>query len=624
MSKKLKKRLIRILTGGFVFALVTFLNVYFELPVYVLLPGYLIAYFITGGDIVKKALTNIIKGQIFDENFLMVLATVGAFLIKEYPEAVAVMLFYQVGEWFQSFAVNKSRKSITALMDMKPDFANVIRSEGILCVDPAEVEVDEMILVKPGEKIPLDGVVIKGASSVDTKALTGESLPREVFEGEKVMSGCINISGVLEVKVYSKYGESTVAKILDLVENANSKKAESEDFISKFAKYYTPVVVILAVLLALVPTLFFGEPFTKWVYRAFSFLVISCPCALVISIPLSFFGGIGGASKVGVLIKGSNYLEALSKTETLLLDKTGTLTKGNFVIQEIIPNPSANISEEELLELAFYAESYSNHPISKSLESRYKKERVEGRVELAEEIAGYGISAVVDGQRIFVGSARLMERQNIKITNVIKSGTILHIATEQEYLGYILIADEIREDALLAIRGIQKMGIGKIVMLTGDNQVIAKKVADELGIKEVYAELLPGDKVEVVERLFQSKSSEGKLVFVGDGMNDAPVLARADIGIAMGGLGSDAAIEAADIVIMTDEPSKIATAIMISKKTLGIVKQNIVFAIGIKVLVLILAAVGIANMWLAVFADVGVAVIAILNAMRAMHIKVRV
>lgn len=621
MSKKLKRLLKRIVIGALIYLVAILasrtipdLNGNIELVLF------LIAYFIIGGSIVKAAVKNIGHGQIFDENFLMSIATIGAFLIGEYPEAVAVMLFYQVGEWFQSYAVGRSRKSIAELMDIRPDYANVLRGGEAREVSPEEVATGETILIKPGERIPLDGMVTKGASSLDTMALTGESVPRDVAEGEEVISGCVNLSGVLEVKVNKIYGESTVAKILELVENAGSKKSEAEHFITKFARYYTPVIVICAVLLAFIPPLFLGGGFTTWIYRALSFLVISCPCALVISIPLSFFGGLGGASRAGILVKGSNYLEALSDAEIVVMDKTGTLTKGTFAVTKLVPQ--MGVAEGALLETAAYAESYSNHPISKSLLAAYQKDVDKSLLSDVEEIAGHGVSAVLSGGRVYAGNAKWMERQQIQVGEAEEAGTIIHVAREKEYLGYIVIADEIKSDAKQAVDGLKAVGMKHIVMLTGDQKKAADRVAGELGIEEVHAELLPKDKVDQVERLFEVKSEKGRLIFVGDGMNDAPVLARADIGIAMGGLGSDAAIEAADVVIMTDEPSKIVRAIQISKRTLVIVKQNIVFAIGVKVLILLLAAVGFATMWAAVFADVGVAVIAILNAMRAMRVKV--
>ncbi len=621
MSKKLKKRIRRVGIGAAVYAaavllshLIPQMNGYAELALF------LAAYFVIGGDVVKNAVKNIGHGQIFDENFLMMIATVGAFFVGDYPEAVAVMLFYQVGECFQSYAVNKSRKSITALMDIRPDSANVIRNGETTEVGPEEVEIGETILIKPGERIPLDGVIRKGSSSLDTMALTGESIPRDVEEGESVISGCVNLSGVLEVEVNKEFGESTVAKILDLVENASSKKSEAEHFITRFARYYTPIVVGCAALLALIPPLAAGGNWSDWIYRALSFLVISCPCALVISIPLSFFGGLGGASKEGILIKGSNYLEALADAEMVVMDKTGTLTKGIFAVNKLVPAEGAD--ERELLEKAAYAESYSNHPISLSLLKAYRnrgKEIDAARLKDVEEIAGHGVCAVLDGTHIYAGNDKLMRRQGLQPMETTETGTVVHVAEDEKYLGYIVIADEVKDDAKAAVNGFKAAGMKKIVMLTGDRKRTADNIAKQLGVPEVYSELLPGDKVDQVEKLMASKSEKGRLIFVGDGINDAPVLARADIGVAMGGLGSDAAIEAADVVIMTDEPSKIVQAIRISKKTLGIVKQNIVFAIGVKVLVLLLAAVGMASMWAAVFADVGVAVIAILNAMRAMR-----
>lgn len=664
MSKKLKKRIKRVAIGAVVYLIAVLLNRLLipEQLWYLALPLFLTAYAVIGGDVVKKAVMNIGKGQVFDENFLMMVATVGAFFTGEFDEAVAVMLFYQVGECFQSYAVNKSRKSITGLMDIRPDYANVLADGDFQKVDPEKVRIGDTILVKPGERIPLDGVVTKGSSLLDTKALTGESLPREVAKGDAVISGCVNRNGLLEIEVTKEYGQSTVAKILELVENAGSRKAEAENFITKFARYYTPIVVFCALALAILPPLILGGGWKDWIYRALSFLVISCPCALVISIPLSFFGGLGGASKQGILIKGSNYLEVLAQTEMVVMDKTGTLTKGNFAISRIVP--VADISEAELLRLAAYAESFSDHPISQSICEAYgigiadegwntdapsavkqagtddlmkvtKKEALpekkdsaqagsridKSRVSNVEELAGHGVKALVDGSEILAGNDKLMKAQNIPYQPVEEAGTVIYLAKDGIYLGYLLIEDEKKPDAALAVSQLQKSGVKRIVMLTGDRRKVAAKVAGELGITEYFAELLPGDKVDRVEELFISKSEKGKLVFVGDGINDAPVLARADIGIAMGGMGSDAAIEAADVVIMTDEPSKIAQAMKISKRTLAIVKQNIVFAIGVKVLVLLLAAVGIASMWAAVFADVGVAVIAILNAMRALKVK---
>ena len=612
----------RILIGAACFAAAVLLeNLAPGLPWYVLLAAFLVSYVIIGGEVVKRAVSNIGKGQVFDENFLMTIATVGAFFVGDYKEAVTVMLFYQVGELFQTYAVNRSRKNITELMDIRPDFANVRRNGVEEEVDPDEVAVGELIVVKPGERIPLDGVIVKGNSSLDTMALTGESVPREVLCGEEVISGCINLTGVLEVEVSKPFGESTVSKILDLVENASSKKAEAENFITKFARYYTPIVVICAAALAIIPPLFLGG-WSDWIYRGLTFLVVSCPCAVVISVPLSFFGGLGGASKAGVLVKGSNYLEALAETEIVVMDKTGTLTKGTFKVKEVQPAMEESrevISKEELLEITAYAESYSNHPISLSIQKEYGKELDKSRLESTQELAGHGVHAVIDGADIYAGNEKLMQQQKISFTHAAQIGTIVHVARDNQYLGYILIADEVKDDAAACISGLKAEGVKRIVMLTGDRRETAEYVASQIGLTEVHSGLLPGDKVDEVEKLIQSKSPKGKLVFVGDGINDAPVLARADIGIAMGGLGSDAAIEAADVVIMTDEPSRIATAMKISRKTLGIVKQNIVFALGVKILVLILAAIGMANMWLAVFADVGVAVLAILNAMRALQ-----
>lgn len=580
---------------------------------------FLLAYLVVGGDVVLGALRNISRGQVFDENFLMSVATIGAFAIGEYPEGVAVMLFYQIGELFQNYAVDKSRKSIAGLMDIRPDYANVKRNDELVKIDPDEVMIGEIIVIKAGERVPLDSRVIEGSSMVDTSALTGESVPRDVAAGDYLLSGCININGLITAEVVKEYGESTVSKILDLVENAGNKKSNSEKFITKFARYYTPVVVIVALFLAVVPPLLIkGQSFGDWVYRALTFLVVSCPCALVVSIPLSFFGGIGGASKRGILVKGSNYLEALAQTETIVFDKTGTLTKGVFNVQEV---HAEEISGDELLELTAYAESYSNHPISQSLKRAYGKDIDNSRINNVEEISGFGVLAEVDGKRICAGNSKLMEKMNISYFNGELLGTVVHISINDVYAGYITIADEIKEDSKEAIRELKASHIKRTVMLTGDSAKVGMAVAEELGIDKVYAELLPGDKVTKLEELFPDKASKGKLAFVGDGINDAPVLARADIGIAMGGLGSDAAIEAADVVIMTDEPSKIATAINISKKTLKIAYQNAVFAIGIKVLVLILSAFGMATMWAAVFADVGVTVLAILNSLRALNVK---
>ena len=656
MTKKLKKRLKRILIGAGLFLLAILVDRLLPIIGGFVLFFYLLAYAIVGGDVVKKAVTNFTRGQVFDENFLMLIATVGAFFVGEYPEAVAVMLFYQVGEWFQSYAVNNSRKSIKELMNIRPDYAIVIRDGEEQEVDPEEVAIGEIILVKPGERVPLDGVVVKGNCSMDTMALTGESVPRDVMCGDMVISGCINLNSVVEVQVTKEFAESTVTKILDLVENASSQKAVTEQFITRFARYYTPVVVILAAMLAIIPSLIIGD-FATWLYRALSFLVISCPCALVISVPLSFFGGIGGASKAGILIKGSNYLEILAQAETVVMDKTGTLTKGSFEVSEVVCKGSLLTEEKEkMLEYAAYAESYSNHPISKSLQRAYGKEIRKEEILNAEEKAGMGVITQWNGCKIYAGNEKLMKwleeskevlHKETELTEkyslmqpldatkekdiyenryyVEKAGTICHIAVEKNertvYLGYIVISDELKEDAKQAVEGLKESGIKRIVMLTGDADKTARSVASSLGITEYHAELLPEDKVELTEQLLKESGDNKKLIFVGDGMNDAPVLARADIGIAMGGLGSDAAIEAADIVIMNDQPSKIATAMKISRKTLRIVKQNIVFAIGIKVIVLILAALGMASMWAAVFADVGVAFLAILNAMRAMKVE---
>ena len=580
---------------------------------------YIISYIIVGFEIVRKAFRNIIRGKVFDENFLMTVATLGAFVIGEFPEAVAVMLFYQIGELFQSYAVDKSRKSISSLMDIRPDFANVQRNGTIEKVDPGDVKIEEIIVVKPGEKIPLDGYVVEGSSSLDTKALTGESLPREIQEGDEVLSGSININGVIKIKVTKEYGQSTVSKILDLVENASSKKAKSENFITKFASYYTPIVVIIAVILAIVPPLVIeGALFLEWIYRALSFLVVSCPCALVISIPLSFFGGIGGASKMGILIKGSNYLEQLANTEIIVFDKTGTLTEGVFEVQKV---NAIDISKEELLKITAHAENYSNHPISLSVKKAYNNEIDEKQIIKTEELSGRGVIATIGNQEVLVGNEKLMNEKQIDFTKCNDIGTILYVAIDGKFAGYILIADKIKEDSKKAIKDLKKNNIKQTIMLTGDRKEVGESVSKELGLDKVYTELLPDGKVEKVESLLKEKSQKGKLAFVGDGINDAPVLAISDIGIAMGGLGSDAAIEAADVVLMTDEPSKIVNAISLSKKTIRIVKENIVFAISIKVIVLILSALGLSTMWQAVFADVGVSIIAIINALRALNVK---
>ena len=580
---------------------------------------YIIAYIIVGFEIVRKALRNITRGKVFDENFLMTVATIGAFGIGEFPEAVAVMLFYQVGELFQSYAVDKSRKSIASLMDIRPDYANIEKDGKLEKVDPDEVKIGDIIVVKPGEKIPLDGTVVEGKTNLDTKALTGEPMPREANIGDDVISGCINLSGLIKVKVTKEFGESTVSKILDLVENASSKKSKSENFITKFAGYYTPIVVIIAVILAIVPPLIIPDAeFSDWIYRALSFLVVSCPCALVISIPLSFFGGIGGASKMGILIKGSNYLEALANTEIVVFDKTGTLTEGDAKVQKI---EAEGISKEELLEITALAENFSNHPIAISIKSEYNKPIDEKRIVKTQELTGRGIKATIDEKEVLVGNEKLMKEEKIDYKECTDAGTALYVAIDKKYVGYILIADSIKKDSKKAIQNLKKNGIKQTVMLTGDRKQVGEVVAKELGIDKVYTELLPDGKVEKVEELLKEKSPKGKLAFVGDGINDAPVLAISDIGIAMGALGSDAAIEAADVVLMTDEPSKIVDAIHLSKKTMRIVKENITFAILVKVIVLILSAFGLSTMWEAVFADVGVSIIAIINALRVLRVK---
>lgn len=580
---------------------------------------YVVAYVIVGFEIIKKAIRNISRGKIFDENFLMTVATIGAFGIDEFPEAVAVMLFYQIGELFQNYAVDKSRKSISSLMDIRPDFANVEKNGKIQKLDPNDVKIGEIIIIKPGEKIPLDGYIIEGKSSIDTKALTGESLPKEVKEGEEVLSGSINLNGVIKIKVSKEYGDSTVSKILDLVENASNKKSKSENFITKFAQYYTPIVVIIAVILAIIPPLIIsGTTFSDWLYRALSFLVVSCPCALVISIPLSFFGGIGGASKIGVLIKGSNYLEQLANTEIIVFDKTGTLTKGVFEVQKV---KAIDVSEEELLKLAAYSENYSNHPIALSVKKAYNKAIDERQIIEIQELPGLGIVSKIGEQNVLIGNEKLMNEKKIDFTKCNDIGTVLYVAIEGKYVGYILISDKIKDDSIKAIKNLKKNNIKQIVMLTGDRKHVGENVAKKLGLDKVYSELLPVEKVRKVEKLLKEKSENGKLIFVGDGINDAPVLSISDIGIAMGGVGSDAAIEAADIVLMTDEPSKIVSAINLSKKTMKIVKENIIFAISVKILVLILSALGLTTMWGAVFADVGVSIIAIINSLRILRVK---
>ena len=632
----------------FIFAMaVKFENVWINNGIFI------VSYIIVGFEIIKDAIKNIFKGEVFDENFLMAIATIGAFVIGEFPEAVAVMLFYQIGELFQGYAVDKSRKSIASLMDIRPDYANAYRNGNLEKVAPEEVQIGETIVIKPGEKVPLDGRIIEGNTTLDTKALTGESLPREVGKGEDILSGCINLNGTIKVEVTKKFGESTVSKILDLVENASSKKSKSENFITKFARYYTPTVVIIAVVLAIVPPLIVkGASFQDWIYRALSFLVVSCPCALVISIPLSFFGGIGGASKIGILVKGSNYLEALASTEIAVFDKTGTLTEGVFEVQKVEVAKTDNqietkgfvqnnlgesislnneveragiqdykITQEELLKITAYAENYSNHPISKSVKKAYGKKIDESQIISSQELSGRGIEAQIGKQKVLVGNEKLMNERKIEFTKCNDIGTILYVAIDGKFAGHILISDTIKADAKKTIEELKRNNIKQIVMLTGDKKEVGEAVAKEIGINTVYTELLPDKKVAKVEELLKTKSEKGKLIFVGDGINDAPVLAISDIGVAMGGIGADSSIEAADVVIMTDEPSKIINAIQISKKTMKIVKENIIFAIAVKILVLILSALGISTMWQAVFADVGVSILAILNAIRALHTK---
>ncbi len=630
MNKKEKKLLMRIIIAGAIFFLAIPIHnseklglTFLQAPIfkYIEFSAFLIAYIIIGGEIVLRALRNIKSGQVFDENFLMSIATIGAFILGEYAEGVAVMLFYQVGELFQSYAVSRSRRSIAELMDIRPDYANVMKDGKLIQVDPDDVAIGDTIVVKAGERIPLDGVITDGRSALDTSALTGESVPRDVDTGDSVISGCINQTGKLTIEVTKVFGESTVSKILELVENASDKKSKSENFITKFARYYTPVVVYAAIALAVIPSLIIGasslEVWKVWIYRALSFLVISCPCALVISVPLSFFGGIGGASKSGVLVKGSNYLEMLANTEIVVFDKTGTLTKGNFVVSEV---NAINMSKDELIEIAAYAEDYSSHPIAASIKKAYGKTIDSSIIKDIEEIAGHGVQATINEKIVLAGNIKLMKLKNIQYEEKIFTDTVVHIAIDGAYAGNIIIADEIKADSAQAIHDLKAAGVKQTVMLTGDAEAIGKKVATQLKLDKAYTELLPTDKVEQLEKLMKEKSSKAMLAFVGDGINDAPVLARADVGIAMGGLGSDAAIEAADVVIMTDEPSKIATVMKISRKTLRIVKQNIIFALGVKAIVLILGALGYTDMWGAVFADVGVSVIAILNSVRALKV----
>lgn len=617
MTEKQKKQLGKILVA----AIICVPTVILSMPDWAKLVLYLIGYLIVGLEILEKALKNIKNGQVFDENFLMSIATIGAFLLGEYLEGIAVMLFYQIGELFQSYAVNQSRKSISDLMDIRPDHAVVLRDSQEEVVDPEEVVVGEVIVVRPGEKVPLDGTIIEGNSSLDTAALTGESVPTTVTSGETILSGCINLTGVLKIRVEKEFEQSTVARILDLVENASSQKAKVENFITRFARYYTPIVVMAAAVLAVIPPLFLPDyPFAVWIYRALTFLVISCPCALVISIPLSFFGGIGAASRSGILVKGSNYLELLSNAEFAVFDKTGTLTEGVFRVSEIVPE---GMEQEDLLGIAAYAEAYSSHPIAQSILEAYGKPIDKTQIHEINEIAGRGIWANVGEIEVYAGNAKLMQDIGIEYPKEVPAGTIVYIVVDYVYAGYLLIADVVKPDAKKAIEDLKKIGIKKTVMLTGDSDLIGRRIAEKLGMDEVYTQLLPEDKVTRIERLIERKSNKGTLVFVGDGINDAPVLARADVGIAMGGLGCDAAIEAADVVIMTDEPSKLAAMIKIARKTVKICRENIVLALGIKAVVLLLGALGIADMWAAVFADVGVAVLAILNAMRTLYIKNR-
>ena len=634
MTRKQKKMLIRIIVSAALLLLCKVIFKLVELPdaysPYIKFVAYMIPYFVIGWDILKKAFKGILNKQVFDENFLMAVATVGAIGVAiadntkgDYTEAIAVMLFYQIGELFQSYAVGKSRRNISDLMDIRPDYANVERDGKIETVDPDEVEIGSIIVVSAGEKIPIDGVIVEGTTSLDTAALTGESVPRNAKSGDEVISGCINLSGTVKIRTTKAFGESTVSKILDLVENSSSKKSKSEKFISKFARYYTPIVCYSALALAIIPPVGrliagYDALWSQWIYRALTFLVISCPCALVISIPLSFFAGIGGASKEGVLVKGSNYLETLSKTNCVVFDKTGTMTKGVFEVSEICPQ--GDISNDKLLEYAAFAECYSSHPISKSLQKAYAKDIDKNAVTDVEEISGHGLTAKVNGVSVAAGNAKLMKKLGLEYSDCDKTGTVVHIAVDKKYAGYILISDTLKPTSVEAIAALKKIGIEKTVMLTGDSDKVAQAVAAQLGVDEVHSELLPADKVKQVEALLAQEGEKKKLAFVGDGINDAPVLSRADIGIAMGGLGSDAAIEAADIVLMDDDPLKISKAIKISKKCLRIVNQNIYFAIGIKVLCLILGAVGIANMWVAIFADVGVMVIAVLNAIRALRV----
>lgn len=617
MTRRQSKTLRRILAAAVLYALLFFLPEEDALPggLWLRAALYLVPYAIVGWDVLWKALRNIRAGQVFDENFLMGVATLGAFGAGEYPEAVAVMLFYQVGELFQGVAVGRSRQSIAALMDIRPDYANVERGGALVQVDPEDVKIGDTIVVKAGEKIPLDGIVTEGSSSVDTAALTGESLPRDVGPGSEVISGCVNLNGLLHVQVQKEFGDSTVAKILDLVENSSSKKAKAEHFITRFARYYTPAVVFAALALAVVPSLITGQ-WGVWVQRALTFLVVSCPCALVISVPLTFFGGIGGASKKGILVKGGNYLEAMADAGIVVFDKTGTLTKGNFVVSQVFPE---QLSREELLELAALAEGYSDHPISRSLKAAYGREIDLSRLGPVEEVPGHGVQAVVDGKTVLAGNEKLLAKHGVACPPCDCVGTVIHVAADGVYAGHVVISDEVKPDAARAIAGLHAMGVRKTVMLTGDRRAVGERVAQTLGLDEVHTELLPEDKVAQVEELLRHKQGKEKLLFVGDGVNDAPVLSRSDVGVAMGALGSDAAIEAADVVLMDDAPSKLPEAIRLAKKTVRIVRQNIVFSLAVKAAVLALTTVGIATMWWAVFADVGVMVLAVLNATRMLR-----
>ena len=610
-----KKKEVIIIISAILFAIALFVRMTQNLQLILML----VAYILLGKDTVLKAVKNVEKGDFFDENFLMTVATLGAIIIGEYPEAVAVMLFYEVGELFQSYAINKSRKSIADMMDIKPEYANVIRDNKSIKVDPDEVQIDEIIEIKPGERVPLDAIIIKGETTLDTSALTGESIPVEVREGATILSGCINLNALILAKVTKEYFDSTVNKVLDLVENAAAKKSTSERLITRFAKIYTPIVISLAVLLAILPPIISGEyNFRLWIFRALSFLVVSCPCAFVISVPLSFFSGIGAASRAGILIKGGNYLEILSKVDTVVFDKTGTLTKGVFNVQKVVVLDK-NIKEDEFISLVAMAESGSNHPISKSIQKYYNREIDKNSINSIKEISGKGIEAIINNKKILVGNEKLIDIPNDVIVNDI--GTILYIEIDNKFTGYIVISDETKKDAPKAIKGLKDIGVKKSIMLTGDIEKVGKKVGEELGLDEIYTNLLPQDKVSKFEKIIENKKSKGNVAFVGDGINDAPVLARADVGIAMGAMGSDAAIEAADVVIMTDEPSKIVTAIKSSKKTMKIAMQNIVLAFGVKAIALILSALGIADMWMAVFADTGVTILAVLNSFRALKIE---